>query len=110
MPAKQIERWLTLSAAAGKEHRASIKDEWRHLAPPEQRWSQATCGPMAATICTLLEVGWNPILPNKWRVQHHDGQVSFALVDEGKRAKQEILEEFTKTVNRQTWAEAAHHE
>eukprot|EP00959_Pyramimonas_sp_CCMP1952_P409449 8580959-Pyramimonas_sp.AAC.1 len=32
---------------------------------PRQRWRRV-CSPMAATICTMLDLGWNPEGPWRW--------------------------------------------
>jgi hypothetical protein len=60
---------MRLYTEADERKKAKINRCWhkalKKLQHPEARWLHAR-GPMTATICTLLDMGWTPIHPCKW--------------------------------------------
>ena len=61
---------------------------------------------MAATIATLLELQWNPVLPDYWLAP--GGEEAAQLKEEG-GAYQEILEAVQRGAQKTAWEQASNH-
>ena len=66
-------------------------------------WSKAK-GPISATICTVWEIGWQPISPTRWLANE-----AMAYIDGPRFAKAQILGQAAKDLERKLWRDAAHH-
>ncbi len=90
IPLEQISEWIDLWLAASPQLRQRIRRSWMRNMPrlvrDPDRWKHAR-GPMAATICTLVELGWKPASPAHWRV---DDQL-MAVADGAAYAKAHVL-------------------
>ncbi len=75
---EQLGEWCDIWADATSGKRQRIHKQWMRLMPSlvnnSGRWS-VSGGPMAATICTLVEIGWKPISPSAWLVE--EGLVAY---------------------------------
>ena len=50
------------------------------MADGPTRWLRVT-GPMTATIATMMDIGWAPVLPNKWLNQDKTAVATFDAID-----------------------------
>ena len=75
LPIKQLSAWMRLYSEADEDKKQRILKCWhktlRKLQHPGGRWMQAR-GPLAATICTLLDMEWKPLHPCKWKPKDED--------------------------------------
>ena len=81
--------------------RRRIREVWVKMAPilakDHRRWNQAT-GPISATICSVLEAGWNPSTPGFWQAPEASATLDGALFN-----KAQIIESFSKDMEMQMW-------
>ena len=126
-PLRQLSVWIDLRNSlitGGIEDRRKwidIQGAWFRLIRNKQLkhlgWKVAT-GPIAATILTLRQIGWEPTTPFAWRAKHPDleGDVVFAVLasdaDVGacsEKDKREILDAIRKDMIDQHWVKASKH-
>ncbi len=71
VPLEQIGVWHDLWVNADVALRKRIRRQWMRRLPAliksDSRWNDAK-GPMAATICTVHDMGWKPSSPSHWMV------------------------------------------
>ena len=69
IPLQKIRSWMSLWGRSNPHTKRRLKKSWhklyRKLAQSKARW-QCARGTASATICTLLDLGWKPIQPEKW--------------------------------------------
>ena len=108
-PVAQIKLWCELWAKAqGKEERKEITFAWRTakafaVAQGSGRWSKCS-GPIAATICTLMDNNWEPTLPSRWRAPC--GTI-VAVIDQNASAPGMVARFFEETLRRRLWTDAS---
>ncbi len=70
MRLEQFEAWFDLWEKADTVERRRIRKHWVRVMPTlvaaEDRWSKSN-GPAAGIICALVEMGWRPAAPDRWR-------------------------------------------
>ena len=90
------------------EKKDIIQKNWhktlRQLQNPDGRWMKVK-GPMAATICTLLDMKWKPIHPCKWMPHDSEEIEDFSGVEGVTNHKVKHLAE--KHLTDSIWKEAA---
>ncbi len=108
LPMEQIGEWIDIWMGSGPVLRRRIRNMWMKEMPPlvkhEQRWSCAR-GPMRATICTLVDMGWKPASPDHWRVS----DTLMAVVGGASFAKSHILAQAYRTLVARLASEARSH-
>ena len=61
IPLQQVKAWMRQFQESDEEHKQEIKRQWpstlMRMKDARTRWMRAK-GPMAAAICTLLDMGW----------------------------------------------------
>ena len=82
---KQVSEWFTKWRGFNVDTRRRIRKVWVKRLPLRQktprRWNQAT-GPISATICSVLEVGWKPSTPGFWQAPDASATLDGALFNE----------------------------
>ena len=80
MPLGQVRTWMRLWKNADETVKDDIKKVWkiglRRMADEQARWMRVT-GPMSATIATMMDVGWAPVLPNRWLTKDKSAVATF---------------------------------
>ena len=93
-------------------------EKYRKLSQHRNKWSVVD-GPIAATIATVLDVGWDPVLPNQWNRNVPTGQVNedgstateveFAHLNKyiwaGFQISQQLVSDYRKSI----WKKASLH-
>ena len=84
MPMGQVRSWMRLWKNAADDLRKDIKEVWkiglRKMAEEKTRWMRVK-GPLTATIATLMDAGWAPVLPHKWLTRDKSQTASFDAID-----------------------------
>ena len=84
MPMGQVRTWMRLWKDSGDDLKKDIKEVWktalRKMADQNTRWMRVR-GPLAATIATLMDIGWTPALPNKWLTSDKSMIATFDAID-----------------------------
>ena len=84
MPLGQVRTWMRLWKGGGDLIKDQIRQVWkiglRRMADEPTRWLRVT-GPMTATIATMMDIGWAPVLPNKWLNPDRSSVATFDAID-----------------------------
>ncbi|CAK0897887.1 unnamed protein product, partial [Prorocentrum cordatum] len=121
-PAKALRReqvlaWLRLWREYPEYH-TRIARSWdsirsRLRLAGSRRW-RVSKGPIAATISTLLDIGWDPVSPMVWssdeQFEWHIPSVASPEFDNFHGDFTDILDDIEATIDRQLWRAAALHE
>ena len=74
----------------------------------EKRWQEA-CGPLEATICTLVDLGWKPIAPDSWFVDEDTaarvGGTAYARAHIAARAREDMKAKVAKHAEKHTYGQ-----
>ena len=87
----------------GTVQRKRVRRVWMRSMPrvvaDERRWQKA-CGPLEATICTLVDLGWKPIAPDAWIVDEDTvarvGGTAYARAHIAARAREDMKAKVAK--------------
>ena len=107
---QQIALWLDLWWTMTSKQKHEVTEAWRlkrdalQKMAERERWRSVT-GPMAATLVTLLELGWHPIQPNHWLTQ----DLSQAAMRLTLGCKASILEAIRSSAKHLVWRRASRH-
>ena len=105
---EQLATWIDLWVSYGSDVQSKLQNMWRKklsaiICNRKHMWSLAK-GPMTATICTLLEIGWKPTSPSRW----FTGE-SWAMVGSASYSKAHILGQAQQDLKARLWSKAARH-
>ena len=107
MPREQIKTWFRLYRKASGSQRADIHEVWHKatkvLKHKSTRWCHVR-GPMKAAIATLLDMGWVPVHPTKWKSD--SGQIFDFYAVPGV-SHHRVLHQVEVSLERRLWASAA---
>ena len=119
--ADQIQAWVGLWNKASSEEKVDFREAWRVIlkiaAKAKVRWANAS-GPMSATICTLLDIGWIPLRPDYWEQrpgmeQREDPltwpKMDFIDLSQVDEHGTQVREAFLPTLNKMKWSKASEH-
>ena len=102
---EQVSEGITMWRGVNVDTRRRFR--WRKTAPmlanDPRRWSKPT-GPISATVCSVLEAGWNPSSPGFWQAPDASATLDGALFN-----KAQVVDSFCRDVEMQTWKKAAGH-
>jgi hypothetical protein len=107
---KQVGTWLDLWWDVTVAEKEELTCAWRKIrdeltgAPESKRWARVA-GPIAATVTTLLELGWQPLQPDFWLSTNR----TQAAVRDTAQDETAILECVRRTARRKTWVIASKH-
>ncbi len=105
---QQLDEWFHIWEGSDVAERRQLRKHWRKVMPElvacSDRWSMSS-GPVAATICTLAQVGCRPAAPDRWM----SPRGSMALVSFTPHAKSLIREEVRQDLEALAANEAAEH-
>ena len=104
---EQVSEWITMWGGFNVDTWRRIRKVCGEKAPilanDPRRWNQAI-GPISATKCSVLEAGWKPSTPGFWQAPDASATLDGALFD-----KAQIIDNFSKDMEMQTWKRAAGH-
>ena len=112
IPREQLADWLSLWATRDTRQRRQARRAWHKklatLTKAGPHKHKSSNGPMAGTICALLDMGWRPVAADSWTT----GEGVNIKIDESPFTRARVLQLATTTLTDNIWKRAAsdpHH-
>ena len=106
---EHIKSWLEVWNASSASDRERITKAWhftlaelKSQGAKDRQWRLAT-GHMSATMCILLDNGWEPLFPNKWRYELTGEEAALAVSDDRPFANAAIVAFFARCIRLNLW-------
>jgi len=108
MPLEQIDMWAQVWYATTAGEKQETRFNWHTKLSNmlKDGCLSEACGPAAATIEALLEIGWKPIRPDFWGID----ETTSVKLDAQPFTRLQIIAKATNDLQRKVWKEAAKHQ